>query len=550
MTWEEAHAKYCRKCLRISTLTILLLLTGLLGKSALQVGLLRSFVYEVLKDTEERRSAEDLISVKLKCQQCSRSFNEFVCRESVALDSIGGASLDIWFDMPSIAEDSSFSGTDAIRLTEFLERRGQAQYGGPIADVRHSHAITPRLTVSFMSVDYAAGLSPYANKGICGLPEYLDEEDALNEKIEKLYQLLSQSHYTVVHTGAGISTSAGIPDFRGPKGVWTLEEQGKNPSPSVAFEKAVPSFTHRALVKLERQGVIHYLITQNIDGLHLRSGFPRDRMSILHGDAFIEQCNRCGTNYIRSTPSKTMGLRPTGVSCTLIKSSSRACRGKICDTILDWESDLPSEDYNRAIEHSKRAELHLCIGTSLQMLPAASLPLLSLQTKASCRRNSRAQRNSQCPLNHSKLVIINLQRTKLYRRAWINIHASADTVFKSLMDKFGFQLPESTPQSPDAVFTPLVILRSCNSDPKEENPWHILPHPTEGAGIRIVDCSLPVSANPVILQCKKEDDDPISTGVIRKQSSSLAMEEKYTNSDEEDVKRLKTEDMKVVASFV
>ena len=70
-----------------------------------------------------------------------------------------------------------------------------------------------------MSVDYASGLSDYDHKGKCGMPESFDSPDEVNRKVEQLAELIRKSHHLVVHTGAGISTSAGIPDFRGPKGI-------------------------------------------------------------------------------------------------------------------------------------------------------------------------------------------------------------------------------------------------------------------------------------------------------------------------------------------
>jgi len=87
--------------------------------------------------------------------------------------------------------------------------------------------------------------------------------------------MIREAKQIVVHTGAGISTSAGIPDFRGPNGVWTLEKQGRKHETNVTFESAQPTITHMALVAMVRAKLVQLVVSQNVDGLHLKSGLPR-----------------------------------------------------------------------------------------------------------------------------------------------------------------------------------------------------------------------------------------------------------------------------------
>ena len=111
-----------------------------------------------------------------------------------------------------------------------------------------------------------------------------------------------------------------------PSGVWTLEKEGKKPTFNKSFIEARPSIGHLALVALENAGYINFVITQNIDGLHLRSGFPRNRLSILHGDVFIEKCSSCGANYVRTMKIvPTFGQKATGSKCTKMKTRVRPC---------------------------------------------------------------------------------------------------------------------------------------------------------------------------------------------------------------------------------
>ena len=103
-----------------------------------------------------------------------------------------------------------------------------------------------------------------------------EEERAKVDQLSEMMTRAARSGGAVVHTGAGISTSTGIPDFRGPNGVWTMQKAGAPlPTASVRFDRARPSFTHAALVQLHSSGYVKYVVSCNVDSLHLRSGLPR-----------------------------------------------------------------------------------------------------------------------------------------------------------------------------------------------------------------------------------------------------------------------------------
>ncbi|XP_070943068.1 NAD-dependent protein deacylase sirtuin-6 isoform X6 [Macaca nemestrina] len=191
--------------------------------------------------------------------------------------------------------------------------------------------------------------------------EIFDPPEELERKVWELARLVWQSSHVVFHTGAGISTASGIPDFRGPHGVWTMEERGLAPKFDTTFESARPTQTHMALVQLERVGLLRFLVSQNVDGLHVRSGFPRDKLAELHGNMFVEECAKCKTQYVRDTVVGTMGLKATGRLCTVAKARGlRACRGELRDTILDWEDSLPDRDLALADEASRSDPVGTC----------------------------------------------------------------------------------------------------------------------------------------------------------------------------------------------
>lgn len=274
-----------------------------------------------------------------------------------------------------------------------------------------------------MSCNYAEGLSPYTNKGKLGLAEKFDPPDVVSRKVELLAQWINESNHVVLHTGAGISTSAGIPDFRGPKGVWTLEKKGKKPDVDISFKDAKPTLTHMAVAKLVESGKVQFVISQNIDGLHLRSGVPRKNLAELHGNMFVVKCQKCNRQFVTKHVTSSVGQKCLNMSCFGTNLNQRPCRGKLQDTILDWDHVLPDKDFNLAESHSNQADLSICLGTTLQIIPSGTLPLGTKQ------------------YNRGRLVICNLQPTKLDKKADLIINTYVDSMVLKLMELLNLSIP-------------------------------------------------------------------------------------------------------------
>ncbi|KAL3510070.1 hypothetical protein ACH5RR_029471 [Cinchona calisaya] len=269
-----------------------------------------------------------------------------------------------------------------------------------------------------MSLGYAQKLSFKEDVGTVGMSEIFDPPHVLQQKIEELMSIIEESKHLVVFTGAGISTSCGIPDFRGPKGIWTLQHEGKAvPEASLPFHRAMPSSTHMALVELEKAGILKFVISQNVDSLHLRSGIPREKLAELHGNSFREICPSCGAEYLRDFEVETIGMKETPRRCSDVK-----CGAKLRDTVLDWEDALPPKEMNAAAKHCRMADVVLCLGTSLQITPACNLPLKSLR-------------------GGGRIVIVNLQPTPKDKKACLVIHGFVDKVIAGLMHLLNFQIP-------------------------------------------------------------------------------------------------------------
>ncbi|KAI1762943.1 DHS-like NAD/FAD-binding domain-containing protein [Hypoxylon sp. FL1150] len=216
---------------------------------------------------------------------------------------------------------------------------------------------------------------------------------AVDKKAEALAKLIRKSKHLVVFTGAGVSTSAGIPDFRGPEGSWTLRAQGRERTKPVNTLQAIPTATHMTLVELQSRGILKYLISQNCDGLHRKSGILPDRISELHGNSNREYCKDCNKEYIRdfravASYEKTAHDHRTGRKCAL-------CGGVLLDTIINFGESLFTEPLQRARDHAEKADVFLVLGSSLTVSPANELPEPSGRKKTTTTTASLAICNLQ-----------------------------------------------------------------------------------------------------------------------------------------------------------
>lgn len=190
----------------------------------------------------------------------------------------------------------------------------------------------------------------------------------------------------VAFTGAGISTDSGIPDFRGPEGVWTRRDAGLPPPRwRVPPGRVGPNASHLALVELQRLGKLRFLITQNTDGLHRRSGVRPELLAELHGNGRHMRCLRCDRSHDRQDIGWDPARWGPGYRTRRPVPGQPACAhcgGRLVSSVVNFGDPLPHTEYEMAEYHARRCDLMLALGSSLIVQPASSLVGLALRSGA------------------------------------------------------------------------------------------------------------------------------------------------------------------------
>jgi NAD-dependent deacetylase len=233
---------------------------------------------------------------------------------------------------------------------------------------------------------------------------------------------IQEAKRIVAFTGAGISTESGIPDFRSPGGIWSrmqpityqefiaseearLEDWRRRLTMNDQLAQAEPNIGHRALASLVRSGKGLGVVTQNIDGLHQRSGVPAERLVELHGNATRGQCLDCRTSMPLEEVRAAIAATGAGPRC--------ACGGLVKAAVVSFGQAMPEREMARAAEWAGMCDLCLAIGSSLVVHPAATIPLLARHAGA-------------------RLVIVNREATPLDEAADLVVHSAIGPLFAEI----------------------------------------------------------------------------------------------------------------------
>jgi NAD-dependent deacetylase len=261
-------------------------------------------------------------------------------------------------------------------------------------------------------------------------------EDVDSEALARATSLIGAATSVAVLTGAGISTDAGIPDYRGPNGVWTrnpgaeklatLRNYLEDPAVRRAAWQtrldspvwgAEPTPAHRALARFERSGRLHVIVTQNIDGLHALAGSSREKLVEVHGTAHSCVCWECGHRLRTLDVLERVRHGEEDPRCQEVVAPAYAgeCGGILKTTTVSFGQSLDPGDIERAMHAAAAAALLLAVGTTLEVQPVAGMVPLA------CRAGKT-------------VVIVNGSPTAYDSLADVVVRGSISEVLPALLD--------------------------------------------------------------------------------------------------------------------
>ena len=238
----------------------------------------------------------------------------------------------------------------------------------------------------------------------------------------KLQEMLKKSSKVVFFTGAGISTNSGIPDFRGPKGVWKsstpiyfqdfisskekrFESWSRKFRNELSIDSATPNEGHKKIAEIMKVKD-SFLVTQNVDNLHQDSGVDIDKIAELHGTSTYAKCLDCSRRYELEDLKKEFLETNEPPLCSI-------CGGILKTATISFGQAMPEKEMEISQKKAIESDLFICIGTSLAVFPAADLPLLAKETGAT-------------------LVILNNEPTQMDQYADLVINRDISEVFSEI----------------------------------------------------------------------------------------------------------------------
>jgi NAD-dependent deacetylase len=241
--------------------------------------------------------------------------------------------------------------------------------------------------------------------------------------VADMAEFVEDARRLVVLTGAGASTESGIPDFRGPDGIWSRMPPAsyrdflERPEARREYWRlrralharvasARPNAAHRALAALERRGILAGIVTQNFDGLHQAAGSSPARVVELHGTSREAACQRCDARLPMEAVQARVDAGEDDPRC--------ACGGYLKAATILFGQPLPRPALDAALDLARTCDLFLVVGSSLRVVPAARLPLLALERGV-------------------PLLIVNLEPTALDNRADVVLRAPAGEALDRLL---------------------------------------------------------------------------------------------------------------------